>query len=195
MSNSQEDLTNMQSVIDAEEAVENKTKVLPTTPPAPELIDLEAPAVTLSPVVEKTNETTGGDEAPMVLNMPVPAPPVDAIVQVEKPLTIAEKRALKQAERIENAKAAHAAFKQKLELKANTHERETRNDVRHPNPNSVGANVWGILHELSATKGSPVTVNEAILSGTMDEIHPGTIISYFHKWKKFYGYVATPTAK
>lgn len=206
MSTSQEDLENMQSVINAEEVGKNKTKVPPTTkqsrqnppaPPAPEIIDLETPAVTLPPVVEKTNEMKGEGEGegPMVQNTPIPAPPVNATVQVEKPLTIAEKRALKKAERIENAKAAHVAFKLKQEAKANVLERETRNDVTAPNPNSVGDIVWHVLHELSTAKGSTITVTEAILSGKMDEIHPGTITSYYRKWNKFYGYGAATTAE
>jgi len=109
-----------------------------------------------------------------------------------------EAKAIAQAEAKNAAKAEREATKQankeakekaKAEAKASKSSMLEQNGIKHPRPDTKTGKAWALFNELSATKGSPISIaevkNEIKTRGLV--MNENMTKSQYAYWRKFNG--------
>lgn len=194
MSNSQEDLANMQSVIDADKALNSQAPIAPApipappvngaplAPAAPEVVDLEAPVVPAAPgaippplVVEKTKAQIAKEKK-------------DA-AKAEKDAKAAAAKAEKEAKAAADKEAKDAAKAEKeAKVKVEKIAQPQQNGVTMPKADTACGKIWAICDAMSKAKGERISKKEVAESEATKEFNQTTIGVQYYKWKTYYGF-------
>ena len=80
----------------------------------------------------------------------------------------------------EDAKAAREAAKLANQM-------PEQNGVRRPKPATLCGQAWAVFDELSASKGSPVSIGESLAVTTPKGLVEGNVKAEYARWRKFFG--------
>jgi hypothetical protein len=80
----------------------------------------------------------------------------------------------------EDAKAAAVAAKEAEKMPES-------NGVRRPKPETLCGKAWAIFDAISAKKGAPASIAEALVEAKAQGLNEGNVKAEYARWRKFFG--------
>lgn len=87
----------------------------------------------------------------------------------------------------EKIKAAKQALREKAKKQSKSNRHHIQNGIPYPKPETENAELWENFNIESNKKGSPITLDEVLISEIFKDFKKVTLKTQFIKWCIFYG--------